>query len=111
MGDARDRDALIGQHLHIDFDEAVSFVFVVAGDAGPDRQLIIDMRGGKMLQFTTDMHPRTENDVVVQRPIAGSRNDDRVGEALFQVERLGFAKIAEALLDQVASDPKRADAE
>ena len=82
------QDALVGQHLDIDIDEAVPFVLVIAGDAGTDRQLVTDMRGGKMLQSAADMHPWTENDVVVQRPIAGSRNDDRVGEALFQVVML-----------------------
>ena len=51
-----------------------------------------------MLQFAADMHPRTEHDIVVQCPIAGARNDDRMGKALLQIERLGFTQIGNALL-------------
>ena len=55
------------------------------------------MRGGEVLQSAADMHPRTEDDVVVQCPIAGARNDDRMGKPLLQIERLGFAQIGKAL--------------
>src|SRR5262245_22529767 len=64
-----------------------------------------------MLQPAADMHPWTENDIVVQRPIARARNNDRVDEGLSQVERLGFAQVTETLLDQLAGDRQRANSE
>src|SRR5262245_47801679 len=57
------------------------------------------------------MHPRAQHDIVVEGPVAGAGDDDRMGEPLFQVERFGFSQIGKALRDQFTGDRERADAE
>lgn len=111
MGGTGDRRAAIGDDQGVDVDEQMALVFVIAGNAGAYIERVAGPRRREMLDLATDMHPRPENHVAVQREIADMRHQDGVKQSFFFVERRGFPHVADVLRDEFRGRDDRVDPE
>jgi hypothetical protein len=99
VADTGDWNCLRCVHQHVELDEAVAFALVIGGDDCACRQLIADMGGGEVLHSAADMHPRPQNDVMAQCPVADVQNGAGMDEIFPGIEKLGLAHCAQGTVN------------
>ena len=111
VGDAGDGGGAVGDDEAVEVDEAVALLLVVAHYLGAHRQLVADLGGGEVVDLAADVDPRSQHDVVGERPVEKARQLARMRQVLAPIERVALAHVGDVLGRPFPSDVERADAE
>src|SRR5882757_702982 len=87
--------AAVGEHERVEFDEAMTFLLVVAGDACTCRQLIAACRGAEKLHPAADMNPGAEDGVVDQHLVHHPLQQAGMAEPFTPIERIALAHVGQ----------------